>query len=254
MKGIATLAILPVKAAPSHQSELVSQLLFGEHYTILEEQAPWLYIRMEYDGYEGWLHEQQHTPYADEAPQTPEIVDLSMHNFLLQIGQESALHILPGSSLPGLNGEQLSIAAQDYLYLGMSRQPTQEDFETQIVEATEFYLNTPYLWGGRSAYGIDCSGLTQMVYKYFNIPLKRDASLQAEQGKVVKRLEDAQAGDLAFFDSGENRVTHVGVLLNASEIIHAYGRVRQDRVDSKGILQVENGTYSHNLRGIRRML
>lgn len=254
MKGIATLAIIPVRAQPSHQSELVSQLLFGETYTLLDKQAQWMYIRMDYDGYEGWLHEQQHMVYTDAVEENPAIVDLSMHNFVMKIGKETSLYLLPGSTLPGLHAEQFSIGEQDFLFMGMHLIPQQGNFASQIEETARFYLNVPYLWGGRSAYGIDCSGLTQLVYKHFNIDLPRDASQQAEQGEPVENLQAVKPGDLAFFDSGENRVTHVGIMLSQQEVIHAYGRVRIDKIDQQGILHSEPDIYSHNLRSIRRMV
>lgn len=254
-KGISTLALVPVRATPAHRSELVTQLLFGESYVVLERQGEWLHVRLDYDNYEGWLHEQQHTEVAEDylASNTQFLVDLSMHNFLLKVGQEESLHILPGSTLPNIQDEQFSIAATQYLFLGMSREPDKKDIKTTLSEAAIFYLNAPYLWGGRSPFGIDCSGFTQIVFKYFGIPLLRDASQQAEQGRPVDTLEDIQPGDLAFLDSGEDHITHVGIMLSKDEIIHAFGRVRIDRMDARGIFNPEQNIYSHNLRFIKRM-
>lgn len=252
-KGISTLAVIPIRANPAHRSELVTQLLFGERYLVLEQQGEWLQVRLDYDGYEGWLHEQQHTKQTASEPESTAVVDLSMHNFLLKVGQEESLHILPGSTLPNLREDQFSIGAVDYLFLGMSREPDRADIQDLIAEAAVFYLNAPYLWGGRTPFGIDCSGFTQIVFKYFGIALRRDASQQAEQGQLVERLQEAKVGDLAFFDSGEEGITHVGIILPDDQVIHAFGKVRIDALDERGIFNPEQDKYSHNLRFIRRM-
>jgi cell wall-associated NlpC family hydrolase len=121
-----------------------------------------------------------------------------------------------------------------------------------IKERAMPFLSTPYLWGGRSVFGIDCSGFTQMVFRFFNIPLLRDAYLQATQGDVVGFLQEARCGDLAFFDNAEGRITHVGILLNDQEIIHSSGNVRIDKIDNAGIINVETSVRTHKLRIIKR--
>jgi cell wall-associated NlpC family hydrolase len=123
--------------------------------------------------------------------------------------------------------------------------------ESIQARATRF-LNTPYLWGGRSVFGVDCSGFTQMVFRFFNIPLLRDAYLQASQGEVIGFLQEARCGDLAFFDNAEGRITHVGILLNAHEIIHSSGQVRIDKIDNAGIVNTDSGARTHQLRIIKR--
>ena len=121
-----------------------------------------------------------------------------------------------------------------------------------LNSAAKFFLNAPYLWGGRTPWGIDCSGLTQQVYKHFGIAILRDASQQATQGKTVNFLAEAKPGDLAFFDNAEGRIIHVGILLSPEEIIHASGRVKIDRIDNEGIYSEELGKRTHQLRIIKR--
>ncbi|MCY7361282.1 MAG: C40 family peptidase, partial [Ignavibacteria bacterium] len=126
--------------------------------------------------------------------------------------------------------------------------------EDQITEIALKYLNAPYLWGGRSPYGIDCSGFTQMVYKFFGIRLKRDAYQQAEQGRTIDYIDHTQTGDLAFFHNEDGKIKHVGIILQHKKIIHASGCVRIDSIDHHGIYNHDKKTYSHNLRFFKRIL
>ena len=121
-----------------------------------------------------------------------------------------------------------------------------------IPELAYFFLNAPYLWGGKTLFGIDCSGFTQAVLKLVGIPIKRDAAQQAEQGETVNFLPEVKTGDLAFFDNSEGRIIHVGIMLSSNQIIHASGRVKIDSIDDQGIYSAELGRYSHHLRIIKR--
>jgi cell wall-associated NlpC family hydrolase len=131
--------------------------------------------------------------------------------------------------------------------------PEEIKFSAKILKQIAFkFLNTSYLWGGKSVFGIDCSGYAQMTYKFLNNQLPRDAWQQAEQGTLVNFLQEAQCGDLAFFDNEEGRITHVGILLNDHEIIHSSGKVRIDKIDTDGILNLETKQRTHKLRIIKR--
>ena len=116
------------------------------------------------------------------------------------------------------------------------------------------YLNSPYLWGGRSPFGIDCSGFTQMVFKLNGIKLPRDAYEQAEIGKTLNFIEETQKGDLAFFDNEEGKIIHTGIIIDKNKIIHSSGKVRIDNLDHYGIFNAETGKYSHNLRLIKKVV
>jgi cell wall-associated NlpC family hydrolase len=127
------------------------------------------------------------------------------------------------------------------------------DFESSIAEYAKFFLNAPYLWGGKTLFGIDCSGFTQVVFKMLGKNLKRDAWQQAEQGEIVNFLQEAKAGDLAFFDNAEGHVIHVGIMLNEQQIIHASGRVKIDPIDGQGIYSLDLKKHTHKLRIIKRV-
>lgn len=257
--GICNLPVVPIRAERSHKSEMISQLLFGETFTVLAAEGDYLFVKATSDGYEGWVDQKQQTEIPEELlfslkSETQAISDLSTHSMLLKVGAEESLHLLPGSSLPLLDEDSFSINGQDYLYLGLSRHPDASNVENDLEEIAHFYLNAPYLWGGRSIFGVDCSGLVQLFMKHIGISIKRDAWQQAEEGEVVDFLQEAQLGDLAFFDDEEGKIIHVGMLMNESKIIHAHGRVRIDQIDNEGIYSREYRKYTHKLRIVKRYL
>lgn len=154
--------------------------------------------------------------------------------------------LLPGSTLPHFSESTFKINEQSFEYNG-------EFIQNDILTTANHFLNAPYLWGGRSLFGIDCSGFTQVVFKIHGKKLNRDASQQAKQGETVAFRSAALGGDLAFFDNEEGRITHVGIMLNNDQIIHASGKVRIDLIDDHGIIHKETGRYSHKLRIIKRI-
>lgn len=257
--GICNLPIIPVRADVGNKSEILSQLLFGEVFEVLDQRDDYLYVKLGYDEYEGWIDSRQQVPLSFEDftslnKEEQYIADLSTHAMLLKLGKEESLHLLPGSTLPFLDNDSFRINDTDYLFLGLSRLPDLDDFAQEAEDVLRFYLNAPYLWGGRSVFGIDCSGYVQLFYKHFGIRLKRDAWQQAEQGKTVDFLQEGKLGDLAFFDNEEGRIIHVGILLNESEIIHASGRVKIDNIDNTGIFSKELNKYTHKLRIVKRII
>lgn len=146
----------------------------------------------------------------------------------------------------------MNINAERYKIEGTVVIPGKNKFDDEVIKTAGSYLNTPYLWGGRSPYGIDCSGFTQMVFKQFGIRLKRDAWQQAGQGEVVDFLQSAKAGDLAFFDNDEGKISHIGIMVDNSQVMHASGKVRTDIIDNQGIYNEEMKRYTHKLRIIKR--
>ncbi len=254
--GICNLSVVPVRAEASDKSEQVNQLLFGDRVRIINRAESWLLVQGLQDHYMGWIDAKQCVEVALEEvaewDDSPYVAGPLPVNLLLKTSRGQSVQLVPGSSFPvgssakfTLNGEIYQ--APDGLWSGK-----QGSFRDEVAAAAQFYLNSPYQWGGRSPYGIDCSGFTQVVFKIFGIPLKRDASQQASQGDVVHFLTEALPGDLAFFDNAEGKIIHVGILLSNSEIIHASGRVKIDPIDAQGIYSEDLGRHTHKLRIIRR--
>lgn len=235
-KAIINVSIVPVRASNSDKSEMVSQLLFGETIEILDTKKNWTKIKSLYDGYEGWIDTKQYLPISDEdfAQRETEIITEKVL-YYKNNGEKFLLSI--GSEVPREN-EPL---------------PVPENLREQIVETALEFLNVPYLWGGRSFFGIDCSGFTQIVYKVNGIKIPRDAYQQAELGEVLDFIEEAHPGDLAFFENEEGRIVHTGIMLEDQKIIHAHGRVRIDELDSIGIFNRDQNKHTHKLRFVKRM-
>ncbi|MBT8195953.1 MAG: C40 family peptidase, partial [Bacteroidia bacterium] len=211
--GICNLSVIPLMSEPSHRSEVVSQILFGEHFSCLEERGDWTQIQTEPDHYKGWVLTSQY-----EKILITEFQELCKSNVLTAFDLIQVVEIngqfttiVFGSNLPSLTSGRGKIAGTEYTFDGEARNTSEKNGSKMIVENALMYLNAPYQWGGRSPFGIDCSGLTQMVYKMSGINLKRDSSLQAEQGKDIHLLDETHAGDLAFFDNEEGNINHVGI-------------------------------------------
>lgn len=248
--GISQLAIIPLRAEASERSEMVSQLLFGETYQITEWQEKWVKVITAYDEYEGWISRVQANllNYEDYLTMQTSAPVLTVQPVTLANKQtDNSLLLLPaGSTLPFYDNGSSWIENEVFGVNDVGQN------EAGIIATAKSYLNTPYLWGGRTHFGIDCSGFTQTVFKQHGIQIKRDARQQAEQGNVVDFLPAAEAGDLAFFDNNEGRIVHVGIMLNNEQIIHASGRVRIDHIDGQGIYSEEFKKHTHKLRIIKR--
>jgi cell wall-associated NlpC family hydrolase len=253
-KAICLLAVIPMRKEASHRSEMVSQVLFGEYVEMKEEKEDFVLVRCDYDGYEGWVQKKQLMPVKENDWLTTNnyttafVTTIAVNNGLLQI---------PYSS-PVYNGNELSftIGKNKIEYLTKpievrSIGPLQLNAQ-MLVAVYQPFLNVPYLWGGKSVFGTDCSGFAQQVFKMFGIKLLRDAYLQAEQGEAVNSLEEAKLGDLAFFQNEKGRITHVGIILDDKKIIHASGKVRIDGIDKEGIWD-ERGERTHVMHSVIRI-
>lgn len=251
-----SVSLASVRAQPSDRSEMVSQLLFGETCEVIETNGAWHNIRCQWDGYTGWIDTKQTvdiTPSEFKKYSENSAICLSLMEGLM-----AADHFMPvtlGASLPEFDGLRCRLADRTFQFSGTTISPAQQrPTGDWLVRIARRYLHAPYLWGGRSPFGIDCSGLAQMVYKIAGIPLLRDAAQQVSQGTAVDFLEQSQAGDLAFFDAGRDAISHVGILVPGGKIIHSSGKVRMDRVDHFGIFNSDLGKYTHQLRVVKRLL
>ncbi len=245
--GICDLNCVAVRQTNSDTSEMVTQLLFGDSFQVLEKQKKWSRIRIAFDFYEGWVDNKQYTLVSEETyntyKNTPDKYLTDIVGFAVNKSQ-----LLTFLSI-GAN-----LKAAPLLALTCDGEvTTQKLTKTALVSLAATYLNTPYLWGGKTPLGIDCSGFTQMVYKIGGYQLLRDAAQQAQQGDPLSFIEESEPGDLAFFDNAEGKIIHVGIILENNYIIHAHGKVRIDRLDHTGIFNVDTHTYSHHLRIIKKI-
>ena len=250
------LAICAVPAAPvrkerSHKVEMVNQLLFGEKMFVHRKKNNWWQIQSCHDNYEGWVRNNL-VVLIDEAPghQNRDCITAELFNVVTLDGVR--MNIPAACNLPALSKEQGFIGNASYKYVGNSIRRDEVRPSGEMVRSLALqWLNAPYLWGGRTAMGVDCSGFVQVIMKMMGLDLLRDARQQVGQGIKVKSLTDARTGDLAFFDK-RGKITHVGILLDPQQIIHASGQVRIDRIDEKGIINTTTGKRTHLLAAIRR--
>lgn len=246
--GICNLSIVPLRSEASDTSELVSQVLYGDLFKILENRKKWSRIRLLFDNYEGWVDNKQFKEISKEQysslKSSEEIYSTDLVEFIQS--EDKDLYAIPlGSSLAGLT-------VLNHFFDGNSTSGKKD--KSNIIKTAVIYLNAPYLWGGKTPFGIDCSGFTQMVYRLNGYKLLRDASQQATQGEALSFIEESQPGDLAFFDNSEGDIVHVGIILKDNHIIHAHGKVRIDRLDHSGIYNTDINKHTHKLRVIKKII
>ena len=244
--GIADLSIVPMRSEKSERSEMVSQILFGEVFEILEVDEKWVYVRMLHDRYEGWIDRKMYLEVTEEF----------IGNIVVKDGDYGNKLVVSGSVFPFFDAttKKMQIGGDTYTLVSKMKDVGIDSLRDLIIGYALMYYNTPYLWGGRSPYGIDCSGLSQIVYRMAGIDLPRDASQQVTLGQNYSFLEEAMPGDLAFFGDETGAITHVGIIWEQNRIIHASGRVRVDKIDHQGIFNEDLKRYTHNLKVIKRIL
>lgn len=255
--GICRLSVVPVRKEPAHGSEQVTQLLFGDHYELTgnAKDGKWLAIKGHADGYAGWIDSRQHQAISEayfghindtEFKITTDVVSTMLYN-------KGPHTILIGSIIP-ISSAELFKMEEQFAFNGEAKNLGQKREFEFLRTVVSKYLNAPYQWGGKSPFGIDCSGLVQMAFKICGYPLHRDAWQQATQGRPVASFAAARPGDLAFFDEGSGKITHTGILVAPDRIIHASGKVRIDPIDEKGIRPSDGVAYTHQLAHLRRVL
>jgi hypothetical protein len=235
---------------------MVNQILFGETFKVLEHRKKWSRVRLSHDKYEGWLDnkqlkfisEDQYNAIKSQAsPVCAELIEIISHP---KTG--TFFPVLLGSLLPMIKDTKVLLGEDEYEFQGPFNTGVKD--RKTLIDYAYSYLNTPYLWGGRTPTGIDCSGFTQMVYRLSGYSIPRDSGEQARLGETLSFIEESEPGDLAFFDNEEGRIVHVGIILSDNYIIHASGKVRLDRLDQTGIFNSEERAHTHKLRVIKKII
>ncbi len=255
MFGICNLSIVPLRKEPFHYSEMTNQVLFGEYFEILEKNKEWSKIRLFFDSFEGFISNKQYKEISEatfnKLSSEKNIYAGNLVDFITD--ENNGLTTIPlGSNLPFYNNNKLFINTESFHYEGKINSGRLQ--KNSIIEIAYLFLNTPYLLGGKTPFGIDCSGFTQMVYKLCGYNLFRETTKQATQGEVLNFLEESEAGDLAFFDDDEGNITHVGIVMNNNNIIHVDGKVRIDKLDHSGIYNIDERKHTHKLRVIKQYI
>jgi cell wall-associated NlpC family hydrolase len=254
-QGICELPYIPLRSEPRHQSEMLSQILFGEIVEIVEDQDKWLKVRILHDNYLGFIEQKSISEYKEKTK--GEFVEYFVIDNVTEVtkNNDSIFYIPAGSRIPinAQTSRKFSINKNKYK-LSKFKIAENTNQRSYLVEKARQMLNSPYLWGGCTPWGIDCSGFTQLLYKLIGINIPRDADLQATSGNLICFLEDAQPGDLAFFANEDGQIVHVGMIGNDKTIFHASTSVRKDNIDYFGIFNLDIQRYTHQLNIIKSLL
>lgn len=250
----------PVRRKPDHRKEMVNQLLFGEKVCLLKSKGElWVKVRSLHDNYEGWMTNTllQEINRKEAQETVPWVAADLLNNITLN---EKNMQIPAGAAVPFFNSQPADMPKENgklgdwlFTYTGNYINRNEQRSSKELLEKLALpWLNAPYLWGGRTVLGVDCSGFTQVIYKMMGIDLPRDAWQQAQEGKPVRKFNEAQPGDLAFFNNKED-IVHVGILLENDQIIHASGKVKIDKIDKKGVMDAATGKRILSLKAVRRI-
>jgi len=243
---------VPLRSGPSHKNEMLSQVLFGEKYTVIDKAGTWMKIETVFDNYTGWIDidhlQHSETDNADGG-------SVLNRSLLCYKKDKTKLVLEPGCEIFNPDFEN------KVFFAGKNQYTAEADFDKSFITTSDSlvdtamkFINSPYIWGGRIPSGIDCSGLMQLVFKIHGIAIPRDSSKQAEAGKTIDFIDQAEPGDLVFFDNDRGKISHVGMMISRGLVIHAFGRVRIDSIDHQGVYKQEIGGYSHKLRMIKRIV
>ncbi len=243
---------VPLRSAPSHKSEMLSQVLFGEKYKVADKSGSWMKIETLFDKYTGWIDMDhlQHSPV--EGSTCGYVLNMSL---LCYKADKTKLVLEAGCEIYNPDFEDKTFEAGKNIYSTVPEFSNNHIATNDTLPDTAMkFINCPYIWGGRIPSGIDCSGFTQLVYKIHGISIPRDSKMQAEAGRNIDFIDEAESGDLVFFDNERGIISHVGMMISRGLVIHASGRVRTDSIDHQGIFKPEINGYSHKLRMIRRIV
>ena len=271
MKAISLHSVIPVRVEPKESAEQSTQILFGDTCTIIEQIPRWNRVKLDLDGQEGWVDSKMITPMTKEeyASYVPDYANaayvLYPIAYAVSANNSQTIPLTAGTRLTKYQDGQFQILGVNFrIDPSMVLQQPMPMNDQNLIQTIRFFLNVPYLWGGKNALGMDCSGFTQTILSLFGKKILRNASEQATQGRKISTLQKAKAGDLVFFahyndKQQEEKITHVGILLDAERVVHCSGRVKVEKIDNTGIFSVEqankehpNGQYTHRLLQIRR--
>lgn len=252
--GICNLSTLPLRIISDHSGEMISQLLFGDHYKVLQENKEWLKIKLAFDHCEGWIEAKQHIEiskdYFDDLNNSDFIVSNELVDFIEDENHQLS-SVLLGSRLPFYSDNSFNFLDNQFRFEGNTC--SKKRSKKHIINSAFLYSNSPFLWGGRTPFGIDSSGFTQMIYRINGYSLKRKPAEQAMQGEVLSFIEESEPGDLAFFDDSEGEIIHVGIILANHHIMHCSGKVRIDLLDHSGIYNKDLKKHTYKLRVIKKI-
>ena len=235
--GICKLSAIAMRKEARHSSEMASQLLYNELYTVLDGTSEWVLVQTDFDRYQGWIQAKQFAEISEE-----EYKDL-----------KSKKLYLTDKPIVEYKGQYLSMGTPLYEPHPDAVEMPSEFHPELMVDYAKMLLGAPYLWGGRTLMGIDCSGFVQVCARLAGLVLPRDASQQVKEGELVYFLQETQPGDLAFFGEEDGHITHVGIVMGNEQIIHASGQVRIDYLDQTGIFNKERNEHTHHLQAIKRL-
>ena len=256
--GIVETPCIAVRKESSEQSEMTSQLLFGELFEILETQQGWLRVKNEYDGYEGWINRTGVGLLEEEGLQKyrnyTSCIQPDSYLSLQRAAGEERMLVPAGAVLYYEKNVPLKVHCGDTYRVEKLCNNADAEISERLLKTGRQFLNIPYLWGGKSTFGTDCSGLVQTIFKILGIALARDTSEQVKQGEPLNMLPEARTGDIVFFDNEEGEIVHVGLLMEPGLVLHASSRVRIDPIDHQGIYNRKLTRYTHKLRVIKRIL
>ena len=261
---------IPMRTEPAEQSEMTSQLLFGDTFQIIEEQPRWYRILRDCDQYEGWIdwktatlvEKAEYLHYVNHADDAP-LLRLPFNSVQrTEAGLSGSAHLSWGSRIFGLDetgitfrmhGIRFDVPSMSYVAPMRAGSMSSKAVSKYLMQQAQMLLNTPYLWGGTSACGLDCSGFTQTLFRFIGIKLPRNASQQVMEGQEVP-LAEAEAGDLAFFaqQEGSQKISHVGLVADGGRILHVSGHLHFDELRPEGIWSVSRNELTHHLVAVRR--